>query len=207
MTERDLRRRGRMGFAREELAGIGCIAAVLAASNFAVRFVINDWLTWGAFTYPVSFLVIDCLNRLHGPAAARKVVWAGFAIGAPMSFLFNLALPEPGQSFGEIALLSARIAAASGLAFLCSQLLDVRVFSSLRHRAWWIAPSASSAAGSVVDTFLFFFVAFAFTGVPWVTLALGDLAAKGAMVLLLLPPYRKVTGFLAARREAGAGSA
>ena len=193
----------RAPFAGGQAIGAVCIAAVLALSNFAVRFVINDWLTWAAFLYPLTFLVIDCMNRVWGSGTARRVVYFGFAIGVPMSFLFNFTTPEDGQGIAEAAAAAARIAGASGMAFLTAQLLDIKVFNALRRRVWWIAPAASSTVGSVVDTFLFFFAAFAFTGVPWATLALGDLAAKGLMVVVLLPLYRHVVKTLLQRTEPG----
>ncbi len=150
------------------------MVAIVAASNVLVQFPINDWLTWAAFTYPVSFLVTDLSNRRLGPAFARKVVYAGFAVGVLLSAL--LATP--------------RIAVGSGTAFLVAQLLDVQIFHWLRRHVWWLPPLASSLIGSLVDTALFFSIAFAGTGVPWLTLALGDLAVKAAMALVLLAPFR-----------------
>lgn len=195
----------RTTFGRQELVGVACVALVLAGSNYAIRFVINDWLTWAAFLYPVSFLVVDCMNRVWGPKSARHVTYAGFVVGVPISFAFNFTTPGADQSAAEAALLAARIAGASGFAFLVAQLLDIRVFNLLRGRVWWLAPAASSGAGSVTDTFLFFFGAFAFTEVPWVTLALGDLAVKVAMIALLLPPYRLVVGALVRRASPATG--
>lgn len=161
------------------LPSVAAMAAVVVASNILVQhplpfWGLGDWLTWGAFSYPVAFLVTDLTNRRFGAAAARRVVYAGFAAAVVLSWW----LADP------------RIAAASGTAFLTAQLLDVFVFDRLRGGAWWQAPAASSLLGSAVDTALFFSLAFAFTPVPWVTLALGDFAVKLAMAALLLVPFR-----------------
>ena len=157
---------------------IAAMVAVVAGSNVAVQYPINDWLTWGAFTYPVAFLVTDLTNRRLGPARARKVVYVGFALAVVLSAL--LATP--------------RIALASGSAFVTAQLLDIFVFNCLRRLPWWQAPLISSGIASVWDTALFFGLAFAGTGLPWVTWALGDLGAKAAMALLLLLPFRALMG-------------
>ena len=149
------------------------MCGLVAASNYLVQFAINDWLTWAAFTYPVTFLVTDLTNRAYGPAPARRVVYAGFALAVVLS----------------VWLATPRIALASGAAFLVAQLIDVGVFHRLRGRVWWQAPIVSSAVASTVDTALFFSVAFAGTGVPWVTLALGDLAVKAAMAAAMLVPF------------------
>lgn len=159
---------------RELALFIAAMVLIVTASNVLVQFAINDWLTWAAFTYPVSFLVTDLTNRRMGPGAARRVVYAGFAVAIVLSAV--LATP--------------RIAAGSGAAFLVAQLLDVSVFDRLRRRAWWMPPLVSSLIGSAVDTVLFFAIAFAGTGMPWVTLAGGDFAVKVAMALLLLIPFR-----------------
>lgn len=148
--------------------------AVIVLSNFAVQFVINDWLTWGAFTYPFVFLVCDLTNRTYGPAAARRVAWVGFVIAVGIS--------------GLIA--PWRIALASGAAFITSQLLDVLVFNRWRRASWWKAPLLGSLVASVVDTGVFFFLAFAGTALSWLHLAGGDLSFKAAMAVLLLAPYR-----------------
>lgn len=153
---------------------VAAMVVVVTASNVLVQYAIGDWLTWAAFTYPLSFLVTDLTNRRLGPGAARRVVYAGFAIAVLLSAI--LATP--------------RIALASGTAFLVAQLLDVRVFDRLRERAWWLPPLVSSLLGSAVDTVLFFGIAFYATGVPWVTLAIGDFAIKVAMALVLLLPFR-----------------
>jgi len=146
---------------------------IVASANWLVQYPINDWLTWGALTYPLSYFVTDLMNRLKGPAQARKVVWVGFALAVAASAF--LATP--------------RIALASGTAFLVSQMLDIKVFDRLRRRAWWQPPLFSSAVGSAVDTVLFFALAFYATGMPWVTLAIGDYGVKLAISLLMLAPW------------------
>lgn len=169
--------------------GVAAMAVVVTGSNVAVQYPINDWLTWGALTYPVSFLVTDLTNRALGPAAARRVVYAGFAVAVALS----------------IALATTRIALASGSAFLVAQLLDVTLFNRLRERvSWWQAPLVSSAVASALDTALFFSLAFAATGLPWVTWALGDYGVKIAMALVMLIPFRLLMS--ATRPKAGAPS-
>ncbi len=153
---------------------IAAMAAIVALSNVAVQYPINDWLTWGALTYPASFLITDLTNRRFGPSRARIVVYVGFACAVALSFW--LATP--------------RIALASGTAFLVAQLMDVAVFDKLRRLPWWQAPLVSSGVASVVDTALFFSLAFAGTGLPWVTWGIGDLGVKFAMAALLLLPFR-----------------
>jgi uncharacterized PurR-regulated membrane protein YhhQ (DUF165 family) len=159
---------------------VACIAmvAVVAASNYLVQFPLNDWLTWGALTYPLSFLVTDLTNRAFGPGRARQVVYVGFALGVALS----------------IWLADWRIAAASGTAFMVGQMLDITVFDRLRRAAWWQAPLIGSVLGSIVDTALFFSLAFAGTPVPWVTLALGDLAVKLVLAIFFLAPFRALMG-------------
>jgi queuosine precursor transporter len=154
------------------------MVVVVAGSNVAVQYPINDWLTWGALTYPVAFLVTDLTNRRYGPAEARRVASVGFALAVLLS----------------IALAGPRIALASGTAFLTAQLLDISVFNWLRRLAWWEAPLISSGIASIWDTAVFFFLAFAGTGLPWVTWGLGDLGVKFAMALLLLLPFRALMG-------------
>jgi hypothetical protein len=157
------------------LAGfVAAMVAVIAASNVLVQHPVNDWLTWGALTYPFAFLVTDLANRFHGPAFARRVVWAGFVIAVAASAW--LATP--------------RIAVASGTAFLLAELVDVRIFDRLRRQAWWKPPLVSTLVGSVLDTAVFFSVAFAGTDMPWITLALGDLGVKFALAVATLLPFR-----------------
>jgi queuosine precursor transporter len=150
------------------------MAVLVAASNYLVQFPINDWLTWGALTYPMAFLVNDLTNRAYGPARARQVVYVGFALAVIMSFY--LATP--------------RIALASGTAFLTAQLLDVYIFDRLRHTTWWKAPLVGTVVASFVDTVLFFTLAFAGTGLPLVTLTAGDFAVKVVLALIFLIPFR-----------------
>ena len=157
---------------------ITAMVAVVAGSNIAVQYPINAWLTWGAFTYPFAFLVTDLTNRRLGPERARLVVYVGFALAVVLSTL--LATP--------------RIALASGTAFVTAQLLDILVFDRLRRLPWWQAPLVSSGIGSLWDTAVFFGLAFAGTGLPWITWAIGDLGAKAAMALLLLLPFRALMG-------------
>jgi hypothetical protein len=153
---------------------VAAMIAVVVASNVAVQFPINDWLTWGAFTYPIAFLVTDLSNRAFGPARARQVILVGFLLGVVLSIIAS----------------TPRIAIASGSAFLVAQLLDVMIFNRMRQLDWWRAPLASSLIASAVDTVLFFGLAFAATGLPWVTWAAGDYAAKLTMAAILLLPYR-----------------
>ena len=136
------------------LPGIIAMAAIVVVSNILVQFLFGQWLTWGAFTYPLAFLVTDVMNRVYGPSMARRVVFVGFFTGVIASAIGTQVMGE----FGP--LVTWRIALGSGLAFLTAQLLDVKIFDRLRHRAWWKAPLASSLIGSTLDTALFFFVAF-----------------------------------------------
>lgn len=152
---------------------VAAMMVIVASANVLVQYPVNDWLTWGALTYPVSYFVTDLTNRLRGPAAARRVVWVGFALAVALS----------------IVLAGPRIALASGTAFLVSQMLDVAVFDRLRGRAWWQPPLFSSVIGSAVDTALFFALAFYGTTMPWVTLAVGDYGVKVAIALAMLAPW------------------
>lgn len=147
---------------------------IVVSANVLVQYPINNWLTWGAVTYPVSFLITDLTNRRFGPQMARKVVWIGFTCAVLLSAV--LATP--------------RIALASGSAFLLAQLLDVQLFDRLRYGRWWQPPLVSSIIGSFLDTAWFFAAAFYATGLPWVTWAIGDYGVKVVLALLLLGPYR-----------------
>jgi uncharacterized PurR-regulated membrane protein YhhQ (DUF165 family) len=162
---------------------VAAMAAIVAASNYFVQFPINDWLTWGAFTYPVSFLVTDLTNRTYGPARARRVVYVGFGLAVILS----------------IWLATPRIALASGTAFLAAQLADVYIFNRLRRLPWWQAPLISSVLASTLDTALFFSLAFAGLGLPWVTWALGDLGVKFAVAGAMLIPFRVLMRFTVPR--------
>ena len=162
------------------------MGVVVLASNYLVQFPIQHYdlekiLTYGAFSYPVAFLITDLANRSYGKVVARKIVYIGFAIGISFTLLFS-------TNFAD--LISIRIAIGSGVAFLVAQLLDVQIFDNLRKKKWYIAPLTSSIIGSTVDTFLFFSISFYATGVPWVTLSLGDLIVKVLVALIMLIPFR-----------------
>ena len=165
---------------------------VVLASNYLVQFPIKYYsleqlLTYGAFSYPIAFLITDLANRSYGKIAARKIVYFGFVIGICFTLFFSTNFED---------LISVRIAIGSGSAFLVAQLLDVQVFDKLRKKQWFIAPLTSSLIGSTVDTFLFFSISFYATGVPWVTLSLGDLAVKIFVALVMLIPFRLLLGTL-----------
>ncbi|SFR33520.1 queuosine precursor transporter [Litoreibacter janthinus] len=197
------------------LPGILAMAATVVASNILVQFLLGSWLTWGAFTYPIAFLVTDVMNRIYGPSAARRVVFAGFLVGIICSLIGSQIMLEYGPA------VPLRIAVASAIAFLSAQLLDVSIFDRLREGTWWKAPLASTLVGSVVDTALFFTIAFsasitlfgagndeaiswAWEGVPllgqgailplWVSLAIADWGVKLAIALLALIPFRIIVG-------------
>lgn len=194
---------------RSQISGVLAMATIVVASNILVQFLFGNWLTWGAFTYPLAFLVTDIMNRLHGPAIARRIVLVGFVIGLACSFVGSQIVGE----FGP--LVSVRVAIGSAVAFLTAQSLDISVFDRLRHRAWWQAPLASSLIGSAVDTGLFFAIAFSASlswiapsvdvgwaaemlpllGVGpiaplWASLAVADFSIKLGLALLALIPFR-----------------
>ena len=165
---------------------------VVLASNFLVQFPVKYYglenlLTYGAFSYPVAFLITDLANRSYGKFVARKIVYIGFAIGITFTLFFS-------TNFSD--LISIRIAIGSGSAFIVAQLLDVKIFDQLRKKTWYVAPLTSSVIGSTVDTFLFFSISFYGTGIPWITLSLGDLAVKILVALVMLIPFRLVIGNL-----------
>ena len=150
------------------------MGVVVLTSNYLVQFPIKyhgleEILTYGALSYPIAFLITDLANRSYGKEVARKIVYIGFALGVSFTLLFS-------TNFAD--LISVRIAIGSGTAFLVAQLLDVQIFDNLRKKTWYIAPLTSSIFGSTVDTFLFFSISFYATGIPWVTLSLGDLTIK-----------------------------
>ena len=162
------------------------MGVVVLSSNYLVQFPINYYglseiLTYGAFSYPVAFLITDLANRFYGKFVARKIVYIGFFIGIIFTLLFS-------TDFAD--LISIRIAIGSGVAFITAQLLDIQIFDRLRKKEWFIAPLTSSFIGSTVDTFLFFSISFYATGVPWITLSLGDLAVKLFVSLVMLIPFR-----------------
>ncbi len=162
------------------------MALTVALSNYLVQFPVNyfnlqDIFTYGAFTYPVAFLITDLTNRRYGKLVARKIVYIGFILGIFLTLYFS-------TDFSN--LVSKRIAIASGSAFLIAQLLDVQVFDKFRRKVWFLAPLISSLIGSTVDTFLFFSIAFYGTGINWVTLSLGDLLIKILVTIAMLIPFR-----------------
>ena len=165
------------------LLPIVAMMAVIGVSNVAVQHAINDWLTWGAFTYPLAFLVTDLTNRAHGPGRARTVAYVGFPFGMGLSIILAVAAEIPLWE-------GVRVALASGFAFICAQLFDIALFHRLRRGIWWRAPLVSSLSASALDTAIFFSAAFALTGLPWVTWALGDFAIKVGMAAVLLIPFR-----------------
>jgi len=162
------------------------MGVVVLASNYLVQFPIQYYglegiLTYGAFSYPIAFLITDLTNRSYGKLIARKIVYIGFVIGIAFTLFFS-------TNFSD--LISVRIAIGSGIAFLVAQLLDVKIFDKLRKKKWFVAPLTSSFVGSIVDTFLFFSISFYGTGIPWVTLSFGDLAVKILVALTMLIPFR-----------------
>ena len=162
------------------------MGAVVLSSNYLVQFPINfyglnELLTYGAFSYPIAFLITDLANRSYGKFVARKIVYLGFLIGIGFTILFS-------TDFADY--ISIRIAIGSGTAFLTAQLIDVQIFDNLRKKKWFIAPLTSSIIGSTVDTFLFFSISFYGTSIPWFTLALGDLGVKIFVALMMLIPFR-----------------
>ena len=168
------------------------MGAVVLASNYLVQFPIKYYgleeiLTYGAFSYPIAFLITDLANRSYGKLIARQIVYIGFIIGISFTLLFS-------TNFAD--LISVRIAVGSGTAFLVAQLIDVQIFDKLRKKKWFVAPLTSSFIGSAVDTFLFFSISFYATGIPWVTLSLGDLAVKIFVALVMLIPFRLLLGTL-----------
>jgi uncharacterized integral membrane protein (TIGR00697 family) len=200
---------------RTFLPGIIAMAAIVVASNILVQFLYGQWLTYGAFTYPLAFLVTDIMNRVYGTTAARRVVLVGFAVGLICSLIGTQIMGE----FGP--LVSVRIAIGSGLAFLVAQLVDVSIFAALKNGAWWRAPLVSTLIGSTLDTAIFFSVAFSGTlsfvhtgtdvswaaenlpllGVGpiyplWVSLAVADWSVKLCIALLALIPFRLITARL-----------
>jgi len=200
---------------RTHLPGILAMAAIVVASNILVQFLYGEWLTWGAFTYPLAFLVTDIMNRMYGAAAARRVVLVGFVVGLICSLIGTQIMGE----FGP--LVTVRIAIGSGLAFLVAQLLDVSIFAALKGGTWWRAPLVSTLVGSTLDTAIFFSVAFSgalsfihpATDVSWasdvlpilgtgpeaplwVSLAVADWMVKLTLALLALVPFRLITARL-----------
>ena len=167
---------------------------VVLASNYLVQFPIKYYgleeiLTYGAFSYPIAFLITDLANRSFGKIVARKIVYIGFTIGILFTLIFSTNFTD---------LISIRIAIGSGTAFIIAQLLDVQIFDQLRQKKWFVAPLTSSLIGSTVDTFLFFSISFYGTGIPWITLSFGDLAVKFFVALIMLIPFRLLLSTLKA---------
>ena len=163
---------------------------VVLSSNYLVQFPVNYYglqniLTYGAFSYPVAFLITDLANRSYGKLVARRIVYIGFIIGIIFTLFFS-------TNFTDI--ISIRIAIGSASAFIIAQLLDIQIFDNLRKKKWFVAPLTSSLVGSTIDTFLFFSISFYATGIPWFTLALGDLAVKILVALIMLIPFRLLAG-------------
>ena len=200
---------------RKHLPGILAMAAIVLASNILVQFLFGQWLTWGAFTYPLAFLVTDVMNRLYGAKAARKVVFAGFVVGVICSLIgTQIMLQGDGYTYPAVTL---RVAIGSGLAFLTAQMMDVAIFDRLREGAWWRAPLASTLVGSALDTAIFFTIAFSgalsflepgndvsWAGevlpllgvgpmVPlWVSLGTADWLVKLGLAIIALVPFRVI---------------
>ncbi|MEM7044952.1 MAG: queuosine precursor transporter [Pseudomonadota bacterium] len=197
------------------LPGIFAMAVIVVASNILVQFLVGNWLTWGAFTYPFAFLVTDIMNRVYGASAARRVVFVGFLTGVVCSLIGTQVMLE-GDGFSYPAV-TLRIAIGSGLAFLTAQLVDVSIFDRLREGSWWRAPIASTLIGSTIDTILFFSIAFsswlvvlependvswANNTLPmldfgpvaplWMSLAIADWCVKIAIALIALIPFRLI---------------
>ena len=168
------------------------MAAVVAISNYLVQFPIKyfnleNLLTYGAFSYPIAFLITDLSNRRYGKQTAKKIVYLGFGLGVFLTFYFSTNYSD---------LVSIRIAVGSGVAFLTAQLIDVNIFDRLRKKEWFIAPLASSLIGSIIDTFLFFSISFYGTGINWVTLSFGDLFVKIFVSLTMLIPFRFLLSYV-----------
>ena len=166
------------------------MGVIVVLSNYLVQFPVKFYnleeiLTYGAFSYPITFLITDLSNRAYGKKITRKIVYLGFIIGVLLSLLVS-------TNFSD--LISIRIAIASGTAFFIAQNLDIQIFDKLRKKKWYIAPLYSSLVGSIVDTFLFFSISFYKTGIPWVSLALGDLIIKFVIALVMLIPFRILIG-------------
>ena len=162
------------------------MGVIVLTSNYLVQFPVNFYglnevLTYGAFSYPIAFLITDLANRSYGKFVARKIVYFGFLLGIGFTVLFS-------TDFADF--ISIRIAIGSGAAFLTAQLIDVQIFDNLRRKKWFVAPLTSSLIGSTVDTFIFFFISFYGTNVPWFTLALGDLSVKIFVAMIMLIPFR-----------------
>ena len=168
------------------------MALVVALSNYLVQFPVNymglqNLLTYGAFSYPVAFLISDLSNRKYGPNSAKKIVYLGFLLGVFLTFYLSTNYSD---------LISIRIAIGSGVAFIVAQTIDINIFYKLRNKIWYTAPLVSSLIGSTIDTFLFFFISFYGTGINWITLSLGDLFVKIFVALVMLIPFRLLLSYI-----------
>ena len=168
------------------------MALIVVVSNYLVQFPVNyfgfeDLLTYGAFSYPIAFLITDLSNRKYGKTITKKIVYFGFALGVFLTFYFSTNYSD---------LISIRIAFGSGIAFLVAQLIDINIFDRLRNKIWFAAPLVSSLIGSTIDTFLFFSISFYGTGISWLTLALGDLFVKIFVALIMLIPFRLLLSYV-----------
>ena len=166
------------------------MGVIVLTSNYLVQFPVKYYgleeiLTYGAFSYPIAFLITDLANKSYGKIIAKKIVYIGFSIGIVFTLFFSTNFED---------LISIRIAAGSGTAFLVAQLIDVQIFDRLRKKKWFVAPLISSLIGSTIDTFLFFSISFYGTEIPWITLSLGDLSVKILVALLMLIPFRILIG-------------
>ena len=166
------------------------MGVIVLTSNYLVQFPVKYYgleeiLTYGAFSYPTAFLITDLANKSYGKIIAKKIVYIGFSIGIVFTLFFSTNFED---------LISIRIAAGSGTAFLVAQLIDVQIFDRLRKKKWFVAPLISSLIGSTIDTFLFFSISFYGTDIPWITLSLGDLSVKILVALLMLIPFRILIG-------------
>ena len=162
------------------------MSTVVLISNYLVHFPfnhfgLNEILTYGAFSYPIAFLITDLSNKKYGKQTAKKIVYIGFFLGVTFTFYFS-------TNFSD--LISIRIAIGSGTAFIIAQLIDVKIFDKLRKEKWYIAPLASSLVGSCIDTFIFFSISFYGTGINWITLGIGDLCVKIIVAIFMLIPFR-----------------
>ena len=168
------------------------ISGVVVASNYLVQFPVNylgfnDLLTYGAFTYPIAFLITDLSNRRYGKNIAKKIVYLGFVLGVFLTLYFSTNYSD---------LISIRIAIGSGTAFIVAQLIDVNIFDRLREKIWFAAPLTSSLIGSTIDTFLFFSISFYGTGINWVSLSIGDLFVKIFVAFIMLIPFRLLLAYI-----------
>ena len=166
---------------------LACLMAVVVlVSNYLVQFPVShlgldEILTYGAFSYPIAFLITDLANRKYGKLVARQIVYFGFIVGVFLTLYFS-------TNFSD--LISIRIAIGSGTAFFIAQLIDVQIFDKLRRKKWFVAPLTSSLVGSAIDTFIFFSISFYGTGLNWITLGAGDLCVKVLMAFFMLIPFR-----------------